>query len=45
MTGSYELCMLTDGVVKRYLTAVVETDTPSYTGTAKVLCMDIPCSI
>ena len=26
MTGSYELCMLIDGVVKRYLTAVVELD-------------------
>jgi len=24
MTGSYELCMLIDGVVKRYPTAVVE---------------------
>ena len=27
MTGSYELCMLIDGVVKRYPTAVVELDT------------------
>jgi len=42
MTGSYELCMLIDGVVKRYPTAVVELDTPYYTGTAKVLCMDTP---
>jgi len=40
MTGSYELCMLIDGVVKRYPTAVVELDTPYYTGTAKVLCME-----
>ena len=24
MTGSYELCMLIDGVVKRYLTAIVD---------------------
>jgi len=42
MTGSYELCMLIDGVVKRYPTAVVELDTPYYTGKAKVLCMDTP---
>ena len=42
MTGSYELCMLIDGVVKRYPTTVVELDTPYYTGTAKVLCMDTP---
>ena len=42
MTGSYELCMLIDGVVKCYPTAVVELDTPYYTGTAKVLCMDTP---
>jgi len=42
MTGSHELCMLIDGVVKRYPTAVVELKTPYYTGTAKVLCMDSP---
>jgi len=42
MTGSYELCMLTDGVVKRYPTAIVDLDTPYYTGMAKVLCMDTP---
>ena len=24
MTGSYEVCMLIDGVVKRYLTAIVD---------------------
>jgi len=28
MTGSYELCMLIDGVVRRYPTAVAELDTP-----------------
>ena len=38
MTGSHELCMLIDWVVKRYPTAVVELKTPYYTGTAKVLC-------
>ena len=42
MTGTYELCMLIDGVVKRYATAVVDLDTPYYTGMAKVLCMDTP---
>jgi len=42
MTGSYELCMLIDGVVKRYPTTIVDLDTPYYTGMAKVLCMDTP---
>jgi len=42
MTGSYELCMLIDGVVKKYPTAIVDFDTPYYTGMAKVLCMDTP---
>ena len=42
MTGTYELCILIDGVVKRYPTAVVELKTPYYTGTAKVLCMESP---
>jgi len=36
MTGSHELCMLIDGVVKRYPTAVVELKTPYYTGTAEL---------
>ena len=31
-----------DGVVKRYPTAVVELDTPYYRGTTKVLCMKTP---
>ena len=30
MTGSYELCMLIDGIVKRYPTAMVELDTPYF---------------
>jgi len=34
--------MLIDGIVKRYPTAIVDLDTPYYTGTAKVLCMDTP---
>jgi len=40
MTGSYELCMLIDGVVERYPTAIVDFDTPYYTGMVKLLCMD-----
>jgi len=42
MTDAHELCMLIDGVVKRYPTAVVEFNTPYYTGTAKALCMENP---
>ena len=42
MTGSYELCMLIDGIVKRYPTAMVELDTPYFSGRTKVLCMDSP---
>jgi len=42
MTGSYELCMLIDGIVKRYPTAMVELDAPYFIGTTKVLCMDNP---
>jgi len=40
MTGTHELCMLIDGVVKCYPTAVVVLKTPYYTGKAKVLCME-----
>ena len=42
MTGSYELCMLIDGIVKRYPTAMVKLDTPYFSGRTKVLCMDNP---
>ena len=42
MTGSHELCMLIDGVVKRFPTAIVHTDTPFYVGETKVLCMEDP---
>ena len=42
MTGSYELCMLIDGVIKRYPTAMVELKTPYYTGTVKALFMENP---
>ena len=42
MTGSYGLCMLIDGVIKRYRTTVVELKTLYYTGTVKALCMENP---
>jgi len=42
MTGSYELCMLIDGVVKQFPTVAVEIDMPFYKGHAKALCMDHP---
>jgi len=34
--------MLIDGIVKRYPTAMVELDTPYFSGKTKVLCMDNP---
>ena len=40
MTGSYELCILIDGVVKQFPTATEEIDTPFYKGHVKALCMD-----
>jgi len=42
MTGSYELCMLIDGVEKGYPTVVVDLDTPYFRGKTKVLCMETP---
>ena len=42
MTGLYELCMLIDGVVKRFPTAIVHIDTPFYERKTKVLCMENP---
>jgi len=42
MTGNHELCMLIDGVVKRFPTAIVKIDTPYYKGTVKALCMENP---
>ena len=44
MTGSYELCMLIDGVIKRYPTAVVDLETPYFRQKTKVhvLCMETP---
>jgi len=42
MTGNYELCMLVDGVVKRFPTAIVKINTPYYKGILKALCMENP---
>jgi len=42
MTGTHELCMLIDGVVKRFPTAIVKIDMPYYKGTVKALCMENP---
>ena len=42
MTGTHELCMLIDRVVKRFPTAIVKIDTPYYKGTVKALCMENP---
>ena len=42
MTGSYELCMLIDGVVRRYPTAVAELDTPLQRNNESILCMQTP---
>ena len=42
MTGETELCVLIDGAAKRFPTAMVELDTPYYTGTTKALCMESP---
>jgi hypothetical protein len=41
-TGKSEACVLIDGVVKCYPTAVVEIDSPFYKGKAKALCMEKP---
>ena len=42
MTGNHELCMLIDGVVKRFPTAIVKIDTTYYKGTVKALCIENP---
>jgi hypothetical protein len=35
-------CVLIDGVVKYYPTAIVDLDTPFFKGKAKALCMERP---
>ena len=42
MTGNHELCMLVDGVVKRFPTAFVKINTPYYKGMVNALCMENP---
>jgi len=41
-TGTTSLCMLIDGTVKRFPTAIVELDTPYLSGRVQALCMDDP---
>ena len=42
MTGTRKLCMLINGVVKRFLTAVVNINAPYYKGSVKALRMENP---
>jgi hypothetical protein len=42
LTGRKEACVLIDGVVKYYPTAVVDFDTPFFKGRAKAMCMENP---
>jgi len=42
MTGNHELCMLINGVVKRFPTAIVKIDMPYHKGRVKALCMENP---
>jgi len=43
-TGTMSLCMLIDGTVKRYPTAIFELDTPYLSGgRVQALCMAIQC--
>jgi len=41
-TGTTSLCMLIDGTVRRYPTAIIELDTPYLSGGVQALCMDDP---
>jgi len=41
-TGNHELCVLIDGVVKRFPTAFVKINMPYHKGTVKALCMENP---
>jgi len=41
-TGTTSLCMLIDGTVRHYPTAIVELDTPYLSGRVQALCMDDP---
>ena len=41
-TGTTSLCMLIDGTVKRFPTAIFELDRPYISGQVQALCMDDP---
>lgn len=41
-TGFYDRCVLIDGVVKCFPTAIINVDTPFFKGVTKALCMDNP---
>ena len=41
-TGLYDRCVLIDGVVKCFPTAIIKVDTPFFKGVTKVVCMDNP---
>jgi len=45
MTGDYGLCMLIDGVVKQFPTAIVHLNIPYFTGKVKALCVDHPVEV
>jgi len=40
MTGKSDLCVLVDGVLKRFPTAEVELDIPYFSGQVKGVCKD-----
>ena len=42
MTGNHKLCVLIDGVVTRFPTAIVKTNMPYYEGTVKALRIENP---
>ena len=42
LTGKQEACVLIDGVVKYYPTAIIDLDTPFFKGKTKALCMKNP---
>jgi len=41
-TGLYDRCVLIDGVVKCFPTAIINVDTPFFKGVTKASCMDNP---
>ena len=41
-TGDTQMCVLIDGTVRRFPTAMIQVKSPFYTGEAKAMCMDAP---